>query len=75
MTEEGLKMLVGRLVSDENFKAEFFSNRKQAVQKSGYSISEEEFQALERIKEKDFKIRWNREFEEGTFGITTIDLH
>ena len=55
MSELGVRKLVARLITDEKFKNEFVANPKAAAEKSGYSLTEDEIKAIEKMKSPSLK--------------------
>jgi hypothetical protein len=77
MSEIGVRKLVARLVTDEDFKKEYFKDPKAATEKSGYSLTEDEIKALEKMKPEDIKFKYNKKTgpsaEAVKVGITAIE--
>lgn len=51
MTEQAVEQILGRIVTDEKFRELFFSDPEKALK--GYDISDEEREALLKIKVED----------------------
>ena len=45
MTTEGVRKVMGRLMTDEKFKEEFFKDSADAVKRSGYAVDKMETNA------------------------------
>ncbi len=73
MTEEGVRKVVARLITDESFKKAFEENPTTAVEKSGYAVSGQELTALSKIKPNDLKLNIRkRGAEAGAFDVGTF---
>lgn len=55
MSQEGIKKLIGRIITDEEFKKGFFENRARTVKMSGYDVSLQELEALATLKAEDLE--------------------
>jgi hypothetical protein len=60
VSEVGVRKIVAKLITEENFKKEFFENPKDAIEKSGYSLTEKEIKALEKMKPEDIHFKYNK---------------
>ena len=56
MSEEGVKVLMGRLVADDDFRTAFFRDQPLAVRRAGIHLEPAELQAVSRLKPNDLKI-------------------
>jgi hypothetical protein len=49
MSQRAVEMALGKLVTDEGFRGEFFKNPEAAVVRAGLELSHEEMDALSRV--------------------------
>jgi len=52
---EGLKAVIERMVTDEEFKKAILANPEQALNASGYEVNAEELLALKNLKGEDLE--------------------
>ena len=60
MTTEGVRKVMGRLMTDEKFKEEFFKDSAAAVKRSGYAVDKMETNALSKLKPEDVAFDVNK---------------
>jgi hypothetical protein len=53
MTPDAVSQIIGRAVTDAEFRALLFSNPDQALQ--GYDVSDDEIEALKNLKQEDLE--------------------
>jgi hypothetical protein len=56
MSQEGVRKVIGKLISDPGFNKEFYRDPKKAIESTGYAVNTDEFSALSKIKPEDFKL-------------------
>jgi hypothetical protein len=56
MSEEGVKVLMGRLVADDDFRTSFFQDQRLAVRRAGIQLEPNEIQAISKLQPQDLKI-------------------
>lgn len=57
MSKEGIKKLIGRMITDDEFKDSFFANREKTVNASGYDVSAQELEALANLRADDLGVQ------------------
>jgi hypothetical protein len=72
MSQEGVRRVVGRLISDPEFKKAFHDNPQGAIEKSGYAVAPNELQALSKIKAGDLAVNISK--RPGPGGVESFDV-
>lgn len=57
MSNEGVKQVIGTLISNPTFQKAFFANPRRTLKNSGYALTPTEIRALIRIKKKDIDVK------------------
>jgi hypothetical protein len=60
MSETGVKRIIARMITDDQFQKEFIANPKMVAERSGYALDENEVNALSQIKANDLVVQYNR---------------
>lgn len=72
MSQQGVKKLVGRLISDDSFRKAFHDNPSKATAESGYHLDERELAALAKLKPTDLQV--NVKHGHGTAASYELDV-
>lgn len=56
MSQEGVRKVVGRMISDPGFAKTFHQNPQGAIASAGYAVDAHELAALQKIKPNDFHL-------------------
>jgi len=72
MSKEGVRKIVGRMVSDSKFRTAVLKRPKTASAGSGYSVTTKELAAISRLKNDDFKVKVKT--RPGAGGVASYDI-
>ena len=72
MTEKGVKGVIGKLVTDNNFQKEFFKDPHATIEESGFHISEKERNILVKIKPSDLQFNIGSKLNEVGKGVVIV---
>lgn len=75
MSSQGVLNVIGRIITDEQFKKEFFEDPKLAVEHSGYAVAPDELAALAEIKPTELKIHLGRRAEVNLEGGSSVFVY
>ena len=59
MSKDAVQKLIGQMVGDDRFRAEFFRDPDAAVAASGLAITPDELAALKRLQPSDLNVQVN----------------
>ncbi|MES2979604.1 MAG: NHLP-related RiPP peptide [Pseudomonadota bacterium] len=57
MSQEGVKKLIGRMISDDQFRNTFNADPKAAIAQSGYHLEQHEIAAVSKLKPQDLQVK------------------
>lgn len=60
MSQEGVKKVIARMITDSAFKAAVHSDAKDAIEKSGYSVTDAELKGIAKLKPNDLQVAIKR---------------
>lgn len=69
MTQESVRKIIARLITDDAFKKGFQVNPQLIIQQSGFDVCEQEIIALSKIKNENFCLN-----ERSNFVTNSLDL-
>lgn len=57
MSQEGVKKLIGRMISDQDFSNAFHADPKAAIKASGYGLTPKEIAAVSKLTPNDLTVK------------------
>jgi len=73
MSAEGVKSIIGQMISEPGFKKEFHRDPTRTIAKSGYAVNQDEAVALSFINENDLQVLSQiRKF--GSTAVCSVDV-
>lgn len=64
MSKEGVKAVVAKMITDDEFKLALFQDPEKTIRVGGFDITEEELEAFKEIQEEDLANLSPEELEE-----------
>lgn len=56
MSKEGVMQVVGRMISDENFRKAVHADAEKAIAESGYHVTGAELSGIKKLKPEDLQV-------------------
>jgi hypothetical protein len=70
MSQQGVKMLIGRLVGDDAFRKHFFADPQKVAEESGYHLDAHELASIAKLKASDLAVN----VKHGPGAVATYEL-